>query len=40
MINVLSIELELKHIHSSLSVEQTAAVIVLQTYSADNEACN
>lgn len=40
LLNVLSLELELNHIHSSLNVEQTAPVIVLQTYSADNDACN
>lgn len=41
LLNVLPPELELNHIHSSsLNVEQTASVIVLQTYFADNEACN
>lgn len=41
LLNVLSLELELNHIHfSSLNVEQTASIIVFQSYSSDNEACN
>lgn len=41
LLNVLSPELELNHDHSSsLNVEQTAPVIVLQRYYTDNEACN
>lgn len=41
LLSALSPELELNHIpSSSLNVEQTAPVIVLQSYSTDNEACN
>lgn len=41
LLNALSPELELNHIHfSSLNVEQTASIIVFQSYSSDNEACN
>lgn len=41
LLNAFFSYLELNHIHSaSLNVEQTASVIVPQSYSSDNEACN